>query len=398
MNLTKPLALALVIACSAACDDSKTAKASGASNSATTSATNNTAAQAKLLTPPPAAGSLPIEATGPVATVDGVEITAAEYNEEVGRLVQMMGNQAPPGMLVNLKGQIIDQLVAKKLVDGAVKSGNIAVPDAEVDAEFGKFKAQLDEAAPGGATAYLAKLGRTEAEMKGDVRKSLELKAIMAKEHDINVPEAELKKFYDENKTQFDQPGRVKASHILLKLEKDAPADKVKEVKAKADGIAKQAKAPGADFAALATANSEGPTAPRGGDLGYFVKGQMVPEFDAAAWKMKPGEISDPVRTDFGFHIIKVDDRKEAKSMTYAEAKDLILAKLQEPKLKEAMTATIESLKAKAKIERMEQNIKSNVAAPTAPPGMPGMGGHPPMTPPPGQGGPPPKLKLDQMK
>lgn len=400
MKLPKIAAIGLAIALAGACDnDKKDAVAEGATNG-TNAATTQTAAQDE--TAKAGESELPIEATGPVATINGEEITAAEFNVEVKRLNDMLGSQMPPGMLVNMKDQIVEQLVAKKLVEDAVKTGGVEVPDAEVDAEYAKFVKQLDEAAPGGAKGYLAQLGRTEAQMKDDVRRSLELKALMSKDHDFSVPDAEIKTFYDENKAQFDQAARVKASHILLKLEQDAPDEKVAEVKKRADEIAAKAKAAGADFAALARENSEGPTAPRGGDLGYFEKGKMVPEFDKVAWEMKVGSVSDPVRTQFGYHVIKLDDRRDAKSMGYDEAREMIEARLQEPKLKTAMKATVDSLKAKAKVELMANNIKTNVEPPQAPPGMGGMGGgmggHPPMPAPHGQGGNRQKLKLDQLK
>lgn len=405
MKLHKIAALGLVVALAGACEtDKKKPEAEGATNN-TTSATNaGTAEQGAAAQPDTkSASGLPIEATGPIAKIDGEEISADEFNTEVKRLVKMMGAQVPPAMLVNMKGQIVEQLVAKKLVEKAVASSGVKIEPKEVDSEYGKFVKQLDDAAPGGAKGYLEKIGRTEAEMKDDVRRSLELKALISKDHDIEVPAAEVKKFYEENKAQFEQQERLQASHILLKLDKTAAPDKVAEVKKKADDIAKQAKAADADFAALAKAHSEGPTAPRGGDLGYFERGKMVPEFDKAVWAMKKGEVSEPVRTQFGFHIIKAGDKREAKTLGFAEAKDMIEAKLQEPKLKTAMKATIDKLKESAKVEKMEQNIKTNVAAPAPPPNMFGGGGHPPITAPPpkpkgGGEGETPKLKLDKLK
>lgn len=402
MKLSKLMALGVAVALSAACDkEAPKPKAEGATNAATNSAKTETT-PTETPTAEANAAELPVEATGPVAKVNGVEITAAEYNEEVKRLNEIMGKMGPPGMLVSMKDRIVDQLIDRKLLETEIQKRAIKVPDAEVDAEYGKLTKQLEDAAPGGVKAYLEKIGRTEGEMKTDVRKSLEFKALMAAENDIAVADADIKAFYDENKAQFDQPERVKASHILLKLDKDAPAEKVTEVETRAKDVAAKAKAAGADFAALAREFSEGPTAPRGGDLGFFVKGQMVPEFDAAAWAMKPGEISDPVRTQFGFHIIKVDDRQAAKSMSFEDAKPLIEMKLQEPKLREAMTKTLDALKANATIERIGANIKTNAAPPTMPPGMMG-GGHPPITPPAGGGGgqapgQAPKLKLDTLK
>ena len=118
----------------------------------------------------------------------------------------------------------------------------------------------------------------------------------------VQVPDADIQAFYEQNKAQYTTEGRVRASHILLKTEGKEEA----AVRARAEDLLKQARG-GADFAALAKANSEDEgSAVNGGDLNYFGRGQMVPEFEQAAFTLKPGEISDLVKTSFGFHIIKV--------------------------------------------------------------------------------------------
>ena len=118
----------------------------------------------------------------------------------------------------------------------------------------------------------------------------------------VEVPDADIQAFYEQNKAQYTSEGRVRASHILLKTEGKEEA----AVRARAEDLLKQARG-GADFAALAKANSEDEgSAVNGGDLNYFGRGQMVPEFEQAAFTLKPGEISELVKTSFGFHIIKV--------------------------------------------------------------------------------------------
>jgi peptidyl-prolyl cis-trans isomerase D len=136
--------------------------------------------------------------------------------------------------------------------------------------------------------------------------------AIRAK---VTVPEANIERAYNDNIAQYTSPEQVRASHILLKTEgKDDAA-----VKAKAEDVLKQAKS-GADFAALAKKYSEDEgSAKNGGDLDYFGKGKMVPEFDQAVFTMMPGQMSDLVKTQFGYHIIKLVDKKAAKVSTLAE-------------------------------------------------------------------------------
>ena len=141
------------------------------------------------------------------------------------------------------------------------------------------------------------------------------------------------RRFYNQNKAQSTTEGRVRASHLLLKTEgKDEAA-----VKARAEELLKQAKAPGADFAALAKANSEDEgSAVNGGDMNFFGRGQMVPEFEQAAFALKPGEVSDVVKTTFGFHIIKVFESQPEISRPLAEVKPEILDQLKWQKAQQA--------------------------------------------------------------
>src|SRR4029450_6553036 len=129
---------------------------------------------------------------------------------------------------------------------------------------------------------------------------------------------------YNANAEQYSSPEQVRASHILLKTEgKDDAA-----VKAKAEELLKQAKS-GADFAELAKKNSEDEgSAKNGGDLDYFGKGKMVPEFDQVVFTMQPGQISDLVKTQFGYHIIKLVDKKPATTRTLAEVRQQLLDQL----------------------------------------------------------------------
>jgi len=149
----------------------------------------------------------------------------------------------------------------------------------------------------------------------------LDIEAIRAK---VTVPQADIEKAYNSNIEQYTTPEQVRASHILLKTEGKTDAD----VKAKAEAILKQAKA-GADFADLAKKNSEDESnAKNGGDLDYFGRGRMVPEFDQAVFAMQPGQISDLVKTQYGYHIIKLVDKKSAATRTLAEVRQQLTDQL----------------------------------------------------------------------
>ena len=135
---------------------------------------------------------------------------------------------------------------------------------------------------------------------------------------DVDITDPQVEYYYEENREMFKQEKEVRARHILFKLAQNAPVEKEEKVKEKASKVLEKARA-GGDFAKLAKEYSEGPTASKGGDLGYFPRGRMAKPFEEAAFKMKKGEISELVRTRFGYHIIKVEDVKEARTKTLQE-------------------------------------------------------------------------------
>ncbi len=140
---------------------------------------------------------------------------------------------------------------------------------------------------------------------------------------EVKVTDEEVKEYYEENMDSYKEPKKVRARHILFRLKPNATEKEEKKVKEKAEKVLKMARE-GKDFAELAKKYSEGPTKSTGGDLGYFSKGKMVKPFEEAAFKLKKGEVSDLVRTQFGYHIIKVEDIKEARTKPLEEVKDKI--------------------------------------------------------------------------
>ncbi|MCJ7596356.1 MAG: peptidyl-prolyl cis-trans isomerase, partial [Desulfobacterales bacterium] len=139
----------------------------------------------------------------------------------------------------------------------------------------------------------------------------------------VTLTNEEIKEYYESTIEAFKEKKKVKARHILFRLDKDAAEEEVNKVKEKALKVLQEAQK-GEDFAGLAKKSSEGPTAKDGGDLGYFSEGQMVKPFEEAAFKLKKGEISELVRSDFGFHIIKIEDIQPAKTKGFEEVRKQI--------------------------------------------------------------------------
>ena len=143
----------------------------------------------------------------------------------------------------------------------------------------------------------------------------------------VTIAEKEISDFYELNQERFKDPKQIKARHILFKLSPNASKSEDTEAKDRALSLLKRARG-GEDFAALAKEYSQDPTASKGGDLGYFKQGQMVKPFEELAFSLKKGEIGGPVKTQFGWHIIQVDDIKNATIKTFSEVRNQIVATL----------------------------------------------------------------------
>lgn len=155
----------------------------------------------------------------------------------------------------------------------------------------------------------------------------------------VTVTEQEAKDYYDKNPSQFVSEKQVKAKHILTDTEETA--------KKVADEIAK-----GKPFEEAAKEYSTCPSKEKGGDLGYFGKGQMVPEFEKAAFEGSVGELLGPVKTQFGYHLIVVDDKKEEKALAFSDIKEQLLDKLLQQKKQTVYMDTVKALEEKYGVER----------------------------------------------
>ena len=159
----------------------------------------------------------------------------------------------------------------------------------------------------------------------------------------VKVPQEEIVLYYEDNPDEFKTPKTVEARHILIKVASDAPDDEVETARKKTLDVLKQAKE-GADFAELAKQYSEGPTKDTGGYLGAFPKEAMVKPFSDKAFSMKAGEISEPVRTQFGWHVIKVEKVNEASTLPKGKAEEKIRKKLIEERSKLSAWDNAESI------------------------------------------------------
>ncbi|UCG12634.1 MAG: peptidyl-prolyl cis-trans isomerase, partial [Deltaproteobacteria bacterium] len=192
----------------------------------------------------------------------------------------------------------------------------------------------------------------TEEEVKSRLARDIATKQFIDEQFakHVEVSDKEIKDYYESNPDAFKAPEQVRASHILIKVEPQADEAKKAESRKKLEMIQQRVKK-GEDFAALAREFSEGPSSTKGGDLGYFRRGQMVKPFEDAAFGLKPGEVSDIVETRFGYHLIKVVDKKPETTIGYEEVKERIEAFLKQRKTQNQINLYVENLKKDAKVE-----------------------------------------------
>ena len=289
-----------------------------------------------------------------VVTVDGEKITHGEIMQGVQMNLMQMSKKVPPQQLSQMYGQIYqnvtDTLVSNILLTKAAEKSSLAVSDDELAKEI----ARIESSAPKGTSLKdaLAENKIDYSEWKDDLRKQMLVRKLVD-EKTAGIQDAtpaEIAKFYEENADSFKVPETVTASHILLAFTPEdtdvTKAQKKKDIeKIRADILA------GGDFATIATEKSDCPSKKQGGSLGTFARGQMVPEFETAAFSQEIGKVGDVVETQFGYHIIKTTAHEQAGVRSLAEVKDKLQDYLTGKKKQEALLAYIEELKKKSNVE-----------------------------------------------
>ncbi|WP_379133563.1 peptidylprolyl isomerase [Paenibacillus sp. sgz500958] len=272
-----------------------------------------------------------------VATVNGTSITKDQLYD---KLVEAGGKTT------------LQSMITTELVDQEAKKANIAeITDADIDKEIEELKTQF-----GGEEGLNSALQQSNMTID-DLRKQMPIQVQLRKilEPQVKVTDEDIKTYYDANKASYDTEEQVRASHILV------------ETKEQADAIEKQLKE-GADFAALAKEKSgDTGSKDKGGDLDFFKRGDMVAEFSDAAFKLKVGETSEPVKTEYGYHIIKVTDHKDAHTSTLEEKKEEIRKLLVTQKVSEMSETWMNDTTAKAKITNTLEPVEATATeAPAA--------------------------------
>lgn len=289
-----------------------------------------------------------------VAKVNGVALTQAEFDRNWDYFLQRSG--IPPGhsdkegKVSEFRKQVLDRLVDEELLYQEAKNLKMIVGKEAVEAEIEKARTQFPT--PGGFKEALAKNQLTEDGLRAIIGRTLSIQAFVEKHlaKDVAVSDAEVHDFYTGNKDKFETPEQARARHILVKVDEKADEKTRASARQKADDLLSRLKG-GGNFEELAKSSSDCPSAAQGGDLGFFGHGQMVPEFDKAAFALKPGELSGVVTTKFGYHIIRLEEKKDARVVPESEVSPKIREYLTAQKTGSAVEQKIKALREKAKID-----------------------------------------------
>ena len=291
-----------------------------------------------------------------VARVNGEEISQlrleryfSEYLEDQGRAVASIRS---PSAYKQLRKAALDALIDKELLwQEALKRG-VVISDAAVQDQVEQTRQAM-----GGPQVFARRLedaGFDEAAYIEYTRRDLAAQQMFAVLTQVDEPdEKQVRAFYQEHRAEMSRPEEIRVRHILVKVPQGADASTVEAARLRLQTLHTSVRE-GADFASVARTGSEDASASAGGDLGYFARGRMMPEFEAAAFALKPGAISEPVRTAVGWHLILLENRMEASDVTEEQGLEMVRAYLARQKQVQARLQALAQLRASNSIERID--------------------------------------------
>jgi parvulin-like peptidyl-prolyl isomerase len=299
-------------------------------------------------------GGAALAAEGLIAKVGDVEVSEFDLAATVQRKMPMQVSfhgKIAPEKIEEIRRQALEDLIAQAYQVNWARENRVSVSEEELaaavkpllgrysseqamreavgDKVFGDFRALMFR-------TLLADKARTQ--------------AVDAK---VAVDEAQVKAHYEENQARYFRPRQFRASHILIKVDPSASAEERQAREQRAAELLEQARG-GADFYNLAYHNSDDRTRYVGGDLGYFHEGQVVPEFETVILAMEPGQISELVRTRFGFHIIRLVEVNEPRQLSYEEVRERIRERLEKEQQERLMDAWMAELRERYPLKRLD--------------------------------------------
>jgi peptidyl-prolyl cis-trans isomerase C len=325
-----------------------------------------------------------------IAKGKGVEVKRSQLDEDLSRLrlqYAVRGQQIPPDQIPDVERRLLDELIRTQLLQAKATDADKAEAKKQAQKRFEEAKAELGSEEV--LNARLKAQDTTVEKLLANWTEALTAQAVLERDLKLGPTDADVKKFYDENPSQFEAPEMVRASHILIStkdpadtnlnpmLQRDLPPEQKAAKRKQAEDLLKRARA-GEDFAKLAKQYSDDPGSKDTGGEYTFPRGRMVPEFEAAAFALKTNEVSDIVQTSYGYHIIKLSEKIPAKKSELtpdiaSRVKDYL--RRQEVQTHEnELNAYFAKLQRDADVQILDETLKSRTNAPATslvPPGHP---------------------------
>ena len=298
-----------------------------------------------------------VKPTEELASVDGEKITIADVEQAIrlkyGPQIDQMPNEQRAAAIKQVTPMMAEELISRTLLLKSAKENKIEVTEENLNKTLNQIKQSLPPNVK--YEDYLKDVGHDITSFKSEVKEEL-----LISNHVQNILKAvtkptenEAKEYFEKNKESFNSKESVSASHILLKVEPGSAEKNKSEQLKSIETLRKQLiTSKGKDFAKIAKEKSDCPSGAKGGDLGNFGRGQMVPSFEKAAFTQAIGEIGEVVETQFGYHIIMVTDKTKGGQKSFDEVKEEINRRIEGPKREATMRKFIADLESKAKVTR----------------------------------------------
>lgn len=296
----------------------------------------------------------PQEASQKAAVVNDTVITKQAFEREVEIFTARMereGRTISQLQIPVIRSEILDNMIDQELLYQESSKANVQVDPATIDEQYQAIRQRFpnEEA----FTSALEQLQMSTADVRNQIERKMAIDKLLQNRiaDKIEVSEDEIRSYYESHPDQFQQPEQVKASHILIKVDAEADNTQKDNARGRLEKIRTEVME-GKDFGEMAERHSEGPSKERGGDLGYFKRGSMVKSFEEAAFGLKVDEVSEIVETPFGYHIIKVYDRKPSRAYALDEVQSRIGDHLRQQKMRGEIERYLEVLEESAEIKK----------------------------------------------
>jgi peptidyl-prolyl cis-trans isomerase SurA len=291
------------------------------------------------------------------AVVNRDIIALSEVQERAAPELARLGQLPDPKKRAEARAQVmkqaLDLLIGERLIETEIRELGLTATNAEVDETMTSVRQQNNVTDMAQFQEMLAREGYSLESYREFLRKQIARSRLMQMKvtPKVKVAEEDLKAAYAQYSRLEGEDAEVHARHILVSVDPKATPEQVEAARKKALGIMEEARKPDVDFSELAKKRSEGPSAADGGDLGFFRRGVMVPAFERVAFNLKQGEVSEPVRTNFGWHVLKVEERRSVAVPPYEQVKPQLEARLRQEKTEKYIEQYVAELRQKAAVE-----------------------------------------------